>query len=280
MTMTRRAALMATAFAAELPDISTVPADLKVPTTGGGDPEPGRRVRASIDAWRGTDVHHTIYLPTDWKAGRRYPLVCEYAGNGNYRNSYGDVSDGSVEGSKLGYGLSAGAGFVWLCLPYVDALEKRNQAIWWGDAEATTAYCRAAVRETCERFGADPKRVLLTGFSRGAIGCNYLGLRDDETAALWRAFLPYSNYDGVRETWPYPDADRASARGRLERLRGRPQFIVHEGSTEGTREYLVGTGVVAPFTFCPLGFRNHDDAWTLRDIPERRQAREWLQRNV
>ena len=63
---------------------------------------------------------------------------------------------------------------------------------------------------------------------------------------------------------------------RLRRLNGRPQFIIHENSVEDSREYLNGTGVTAPFVFRTLEFRNHNDAWALRDVPERRELRLWL----
>jgi len=47
---------------------------------------------------------------------------------------------------------------------------------------------------------------------------------------------------------------------------------------EETRQYLLSTGISAPFTFRTLEFRNHNDAWALRDIPERREVRAWLRR--
>ena len=263
--------LLATAF----PDISSVPADLIVPPISESAPAPGKRVRQVLSRYAGTDVHHLIYLPTDWKRGCKFPVIVEYAGNGDYSNSFGDVSDGSVEGSKLGYGISGGSGFIWICLPYVNSTEKRNQTLWWGDVEATVQYAKDAVREVCSRFGGDSKRVVLAGFSRGAIACNYIGLHDDEIARLWRAFIPYSHYDGVRR-WHYPDNDAAAALTRLKRLNGRPQFIIHENSVEDTREYLTGTGVTAPFVFRTLEFRNHNDGWALRDIAERRELRQWL----
>jgi hypothetical protein len=40
-----------------------------------------------------------------------------------------------------------------------------------------------------------------------------------------------------------------------------------------TREYLKESGVIAPFVFRTLKFRNHYDAWTLGDFPERRELR-------
>jgi hypothetical protein len=141
---------------------------------------------------------------------------------------------------------------------------------------ATVDYCRKTVRSVCEDYGGDPSAVILTGFSRGAIGCGYLGLHDDAIADIWLAFIPYSHYDGVR-TWPYPDSDRAAAIERLQRLKGRASFVCHEGSVHSTREFIESTGIQAPFTFQTIHLRNHNDAWVLRDLPERKAVREWLQ---
>jgi len=123
--------------------------------------------------------------------------------------------------------------------------------------------------------GGDRKAVIMAGFSRGAIACNYIGLRDDQTAKLWRAFIAYSQYDGVVR-WRYEGSDRASAIRRLQQLRGRPVFVIQETSVEATREFIASSGVNAPYRFVTLGFRNHNDAWVLRDVPERRELRNWL----
>jgi hypothetical protein len=167
----------------EWPDIRTTEPDLKTPSVSSGDAAPGKRVRQSIPEYEGSDVHHTLYLPKGWKRGRRYPVIVEYAGNGNYQNRHGDVSEGTVEGSNLGYGISGGEKFLWLCLPYVNRHERKNEILWWGDPEATADYCKKAVKLVCERYGGDLSSVILAGFSRGAIACNYIGLRDDKIAA-------------------------------------------------------------------------------------------------
>jgi len=269
------AALAAVSGSEEFPDIRSVPPDLQTPAVVDGAPAPGKRVRQTTSAYRGTQVHHALYLPEDWDRKRRHPMIVEYAGNGNYKNEFGDVSEGTVEGSNLGYGISAGNRFIWLCLPYVDLTHKRNEILWWGDVEATVRYCRQTVRQVCSEYAGDPAAVLLAGFSRGAIACNYIGLRNDSIASLWRGFIPYSHYDGVRN-WPNTDRDRASALRRLRRLQGRPSFICHERSIDATKEYLAATGVQAPFTFQAIHFRNHNDQWVLRDIPERRNLRTWV----
>ncbi len=274
--------LPALALTADLPDISSIPPDLMVPPAVRAEPAPGIRSIQTTAAWRGTEAHHTLYIPSDWKPGARHPVIVEFAGNGNYKNKFGDVSTGAVEDSRLGFGVTGGQRFIWLCMPFVEvtASGKRNAVTWWGDVEETKRYCIATVRDVCARFGGDEKRVVLSGFSRGAIACNFIGLHDDEIARLWRGFICHSHYDGVREGWPYACADRASALVRLKRLGDRPQFISHEGSIEATEKYLASTGIKGRWTFDPLPFRNHTDAWTLREIPLRAKVREWLEKEI
>lgn len=272
------ASAAAAAPVSPLPDLSSVAPDLVVPEARAVAPAAGvRSVQTSAD-WVGTAVHHTLFLPVDWEAGKRFPVLVEYAGNGGYRNAFGDVSEGTVEGCRLGYGLSGGRGFIWLCLPFVEVLPegKRNAGKWWGDLAETKRYCLATVREVCARYGGDERAVVFCGFSRGSIAANHLGLHDDEIAGLWRAFVCHSHYDGVSERWPYAGADRASALARLRRLGGRPQFISHEGSTRATEEWLRGTGIEGRWTFVAIPFRNHSPDWVLRDVTARREARAWL----
>lgn len=272
--------LTVAALAGTYPDISTVPADLTVPPMETGPPRAGARVTVTPPEYKDTAVHHVLYLPVNWQPGKRFAVLVEYAGNGNYRNKYGDVSTGEVEGSKLGYGISGGHDYIWLCLPYISEDGAQNQTVWWGDVEATVAYAKREVARVCEYWGGDSGKIVLCGFSRGAIACGYIGLHDDEIAALWRAFIPYSHYDGVRE-WDYPDSDKTAAQTRLQRIAGRPSFIIDEGnSLAKTRAYIESTGIGAPFTYSPLPFRNHNDAWALRDIPTRHAVRNWLKKTL
>ena len=261
--------------AEELPDLRSLPPDLTVPPLTAGAPAPGRRVKATAAEFADTAVYHVLYLPTDWEPGKRYPVLVEYAGNGPYQNRYGDTCTGRAEDCNLGYGISGGRGYLWLCLPYVSADRTQNQLQWWGDVEATVAYCTRVVPRVCQAYGGDPGAVFVAGFSRGAIACNYIGLHNDAIAALWRGGICHSHYDGVR-TWPYEGSDRAAAAERLKRLGDRPQFISQEGSTGATREVLAALCPQGRFTFVDLRYRNHTDAWVLRDTAERQRVREWL----
>jgi len=259
----------------ELADIRDVAMDLRPPAMTEEEAAPGKRVRQTIDEYKRTEVHHTLYLPTDWEKGELYPVIVEYAGNGPYRNKFGDVCSGKVEDCNLGYGISGGKGYIWITPPYIGKGKNRNQLQWWGDVEATVEYCKRVVRRTCREYGGDPGAVFLVGFSRGAIACNYIGLHDDEIASLWRGFFCHSHYDGVR-TWNYPESDRSSAAERLARLKNRSQFISHEIFVSQTRCYLKEACPQGDFTFLAIPYRNHTDSWVLRDIPERRQLREWF----
>ncbi len=267
-------------------DIRSVEPDLTIPKLEAGQPDIGKRVKQTIPDYEQTGVYHVTYLPTDWVKGKRYPVLIEYAGN-NYRGAYGDISTGRPEGSNMGYGISGGRGFIWVCLPYLNATGDNIALTWWGDSKNRTAqptldYCNKAVPWICEKYGGDTNRVILCGFSRGAIACNYLGLHDDETAKLWRAFIPYSHYDGIA-TGPYPASDRDSALTRLKRLAKRPQFICHEVTSSqlnlaATKKWIESTGIKANLTFAKTGFRNHNDAWLLRNSPARKYLRAWLKR--
>lgn len=258
-------------LAVEPPDITAVPQDLTPPSVTEGRPAPGKRVIQVIPEWEGTEIHHLLYLPSDWRPDRTYPVIVEYAGN-KWKTSLG-----TVEGSSLGYGISGGKGFIWVCMPFVDSDQKTNADTWWGDVDATVDYCITAVRDICGRYGGDSTAVFLAGFSRGAIACNFIGLHDDSIASLWCGFICHSHYDGVKE-WPYEGSDRASAAKRLARLGGRPQFISHEVSVEDTKAYLAEACPGGNFTFMTLPYVNHTDTWVLRNIPERKMVREWVER--
>lgn len=261
-----------------LPDISSVPPDLHVPEIVDGPPAAGKRVRLSL--FQGTPPV-VLYLPTDWKPGGNFPVLIELAGNGNYKNKFGDTSSGLPEGSKLGYGLSGGEGFIWACVPFLNAAGDNPAILWWGDAPAyqpdsTVSFLKRVVPALCERFSGDRERVILCGFSRGAIAANAIGLHDDEIASLWRGFVCFSHYDGVGGRWPFTGSDADSALHRLARLKQRPQLICGEFPLAGIRRHLETSGVHGDFTFLETGFRNHNDAWILRPSPARDTARDWL----
>lgn len=154
-----------------------------------------------------------------------YPVIVELPGNGPYTSPWGDRSNGRPDDTFLGYGITEGQGAIWAAVPFLTANGFYDQTYWWGcqlpsdahlcghgnndtegcistappatwgppavgclnttDTTSSRAYLRAVVAYLVKTYKGDPKRVVLAGFSRGAIGVNYIGLGDDETAALW-----------------------------------------------------------------------------------------------
>ena len=265
------------------PDFRSIKADLKVPPLVEENLGAGIRTKIRSTEYQ-NEIYHVLYLPKDWKPHKKYPVIVEYAGNGPYHDRNGDISTGLVEGSKLGYGLSGGEGYIWLCLPYLNSEGTENVRKWWGDAPnydpiPTVEYCKHIVKKVCHKFGGDQKRIILCGFSRGAIACNFIGLYDDEISKLWAGFIPYSHYDGVRK-WVYPGSDKVSAIKRMSRLAGRPQLILSESSKSNqlTKKYIKSSVGNGQFTFMETGFRNHIDEWILRPSHTRKAARAWLKK--
>jgi hypothetical protein len=267
---------------------------LSLPPIENTAPGPGKRVPVTPSEYQGTKVHHVIYLPTDWNPdwkakGQSWPVIVEYTGN--YFPQAG--STGRVEDAALGFGISGGR-FIWAVLPYISADHTHNEVTWWGDELATVDYAKTNVPRICEKFGGDPSAVFICGFSRGAIGVNYIGLHDDEIARLWCGFISHDHYDGVREwkgtTWGAPlDAYRKAALARLSRLQGRPVLVCSNGGTPGIAKYLEGLVPLQSFTFVnvqissifpefpnQLAIHPHTDRWLLKDSRDRRRVWDWV----
>lgn len=283
------------------PDIRSVKADLVVPKLVTYEDAKrleslkpsslaGIRCKRKLAGDGRSKLEYVIYYPANFEPTKKYPVIVELAGNGGYKNKFGDVSDGTPEGSNLGYGLSGGKDFIWVCVPFVGQEEATGDPAvatwWWGthpkyDPKPTVAYCQSVVDEVCEKHGGDRNRVVLAGFSRGAIACNFIGLHDDEIASRWCGFIAFSHYDGVRD-W-LPDSRKQDAITRLKRLGDRPQLICSETprlsvnvELDKTRKWIESTQVEGDFTFLSTGFRNHNDAWVLRPSPARKKLRTWL----
>jgi predicted esterase len=243
-----------------------------MPAMTDGQPAAGKFVKQVAPEYKDTQVYHALYLPTDWVEGKSYPVIVEYAGN-----YYPPICTGKVDDCKLGYYQSGGKGFIWVVLPYVSDDKKKNQPSWWGDLGATVAYCKTNVPRICRQYGGDTSSIFLTGFSRGAIACGYIGLHDDEIADLWLGFLPHSHHDGGSYS-----AD--GARERLARINGRASFLTWGGNDGGRENSQTGKGLLEVLKFPVTGLEipriGHTDLWIVEDSPTRQALRKWLQETI
>ena len=274
------AAILFVAVSRNADSVDQLPDDLVTPHMTDESPAPGRRVRQVAVEYRGTEVYHALYLPLDWQRAGKYPVIVEYTGNKFAVSG----STGEVKDANLGYGLTGGTGFIWVTMPCIEKEGKKNALTWWGDRQATIDYCKINIPRICKRFGGNPDRVFVCGFSRGAIATSYIGLADDEIASLWRGLITHDHFDGDR-TWDYPKSDRKSALVRLARIKGRPLLACGSGT-----EFLKDHEGIADVTFLnpqverifkiPEGkvVHRHTDLWMHRASQQRAIARNWLKR--
>ncbi|GAB5405250.1 MAG: hypothetical protein Aurels2KO_34810 [Aureliella sp.] len=267
---------------------------LSLPKLSAGKPCAGHFVKVTPPEYRGTDVHHAVYLPDRWTAdGPQLPIIFEYTGNLFPQSG----STGLVQDAALGYSASAG-NFIWVPLPMINADKSGNEVTWWGDQRATVDYAKTYVPRIIKRYNADPNMVFLSGFSRGAIGVNFIGLHDDEIASLWTAFIAHDHFDGVRAwkaPWGAPLAKyQAAAKRRLARVAGRPYWVSQNGNVANTEAFIRGcTASCKNFRFVPIPTReilgefpnrialtSHTDRWPLVPSRQRDQLRQWMQEVV
>ena len=238
----------------------------------------------------------------DAAATTTYPVIVEYMGNGPYNDGYGDLSSGRPEDSNLGWGMAepAGSKYIWISMPHLSAdlgADTQVSTYWWGcpsssaqqpcaaefDVAPTIRYLHAALNDTFARFGGDPARVVIAGWSRGAIATGAIGLHDDATSKLFKAFVPYSHLDG--DCGWVDGGDAAALARRWARLAGRPMLYLGECAvaTEGGPAWvrkigMNGSQAVAGMEFMTTGWANHNDAWVLRNSSARTYLRQWLAR--
>ena len=237
------------------------PGRLIVPEMTDEEPAPGKRVKEQLPAYRDTGIYHALYLPEDWKPGGRYPVIVEYSGNEWFASCY---STGLPEGGNMGYGMSKGRGYIWVGAPCVNIARDAVQKVW-ADEQATADYAVELVRWICENYGGDPGAVFLTGFSRGGIYCNRIGLHNDTVADLWLAFHPCQHY----ETDMFPGA----LSERMPRIRGRATFHTDNDKPE-IRKMFEPLGF--PVQWVDSGLQYHADAMLLDDRPSTLALRQWM----
>ncbi|HRX81157.1 MAG TPA: hypothetical protein P5307_18940, partial [Pirellulaceae bacterium] len=242
------------------------PTRLDVPPVTDAPPRPGQRVRYRLADDEGTSIYSVLNLPEDWQAGKSYPVIVEYPGNIFFVPAC--YSTGLPEQCVIGYGMTKGTGAICVGLPFIDRAAGVIAEDGWGNADDTADYAVNMVEEVCSTFGGDRNNIVLTGFSRGALACGYIGLRNDRIATLWKGFHACQHYDG--DGWR--GATRDDAIQRAARFRGKAVF-----QTDNSQEQfqLVMDAMKTEVTWADSGLGAHATAMFLDDRPPTQQLREW-----
>ena len=251
----------------EAPEWKRPAGRIDVPVVEGPAPSPGERVRYRLPGDETTDIYSVLNLPEDWQPGKKYPVIVEFPGNIYFAPAC--YSTGLPEQCVIGYGMTKGKGAICLGMPFVDRTAGRIIENGWGNADDTADYVMRMVAEVCAKFGGDPGNVVLTGFSRGAIACGYIGLRNDRIAALWKGFHACQHYDG--DGWN--GATLPGALERAARFRGKAVFQTDNSQNK----FQPVTDVMkTKVTWAQSGLGAHSTAMFLDDRPSTQQLREWF----
>jgi hypothetical protein len=242
-----------------------------------------RRFKETLEQF--PQCYSIVTLPANYEKGRRYPVLFDYPGN--YWPP--TASTGLVEDVSFGYGLIGEKEVLWVVLPFVGS--GGNQKMWWGDPDGTALYAEMMTARVCESYGGDLERLFLCGFSRGAIAVNYIGLRNDSIARLWKGLISFDHYDGDIEwkDWSGPlKKYRREAAERLKRGRNKHILIMQEPNADNIREYFKEIGydgnaeiwdipMNSLFTIPNDYFPDpHTDKWLLFDNDYTLKARTWF----
>lgn len=203
-----------------------------------GSPAASSRVKVNIAGWN-ANVWHSLYLPSNYSTSRTWPIIIELPGN---LYSYGN---GTPDDYYMGHGLSQGKDFIWVVAPFLNTLGTANAPTWWGDGTIngdyakTIEYWDAIIADLVANYHGDSTKVVLMGFSRGAIAVNFIGTSSDIQAAKFVGFMPHSHHDGG--TFTPVDADV-----RIARMLGKKTCITYGGTTldGGYANSQTGLGIV------------------------------------
>jgi hypothetical protein len=254
----------------QVPEWERPPGRFEVPAVEDAAPAPGKRVRYRLPQDAGGAVYSILNLPEDWSPGKKFPVIVEHPGNLFYGPAC--YSKGLPDQCVIGYGMSKGRGAICLGVPFVDRAAGRMAENGWGNADDTADYVMQMVEEVCSRFGGDRGNLVLTGFSRGAIACGYIGLRNDRIAALWKGFHACQHYDGLQ--W-----NRANE-GAIERAaRFEGKAVFHTDNSEEKYQPVMEV-MKTTVTWAQSGLNAHATAMFLDDRPSTRQLREWFRQLV
>ena len=216
----------------EILDINTVGVDdvfqltsnrLEVPMIENCKPKQGKRVIYPFA--KNSNLYGVLYLPRDWTADKSLPLIVEFPGNIYYTDNC--YSTGRPEQCVIGYGMTKGDGALWLSLPFVDYSKDEIVESGWGNPDDTADFTVKMVEKMRKEFRVDTSRVVLTGFSRGAIACGFIGLRNSKIASLWKGMHVCQHFDG--DGWR--GANKKDAILRLKNGIHIPQFHTDNSST-------------------------------------------------
>jgi hypothetical protein len=170
--------------------------------------------------------------------------------------------------------MTSGNNVIWISLPFVDRPNADIVENGFGshDGDDTATYAIDVIDAICTNWGGDRDHLFLCGFSRGAIACGYIGLRNESIAKLWKGFVACQHYDGS----PWRQSRMEDAVRRAPRFRGKAIFQV-DNSRQQYQAVVDATDPSVTWTWAKSGLGYHATAMFLDDRPLATELRQWFE---
>jgi len=223
-----------------------------------GYPEPGKRITVFIDDY--PEAPYVLFLPYNYHEGRKLPVIMESL-----------CIFLTTEDAVLGYGLSKGMNCIWVTVPYVDDEGKLSS---WNYPECTVKYWLAVLEDLNNKFAIDNSKIVIAGFSLGAMTTSYIGNWNNEISSKWSGYFAYAHFDDCCFQ------QQGNFNERILRIKDRKVFLVAGGKDSARRcsikSYykLIQKGILVDYMEVPDAI--HCPYWILEDSKYTENARQWL----
>lgn len=232
-------------------------------------PAIGKRVKVNLGGWNAA-VYHSLYLPINYNTGKTWPVIIELPGN--ITASTEPWRSGLPLDYFMGYGLSSGKDFIWVVAPFINTDKSAMAPTWWGDGSSpatqavtsTQDYWDAILADLATNYHADLSKVILLGYSRGAIALNYIGCSSDVYASKWISWMGHSHWDGGTFT-------PTGAATRIARMLGKKCCVTYGGTTQdgGYANSQTGLGLIQAAGVYEEHYQivnaRHDMLWSIKN---------------
>ena len=236
---------------------------LTVPEIEEGIPEAGKRVKIYLSEY--PEAYYVLFLPYNFTDTAKLPIIFESPGN-----AYQEISNGC-----LGYGISFGMDYICVSVPFIDTTGHILRSGWGKDPSSTVDFWLAVLNDLNARFRIDNDKIVLSGFSRGAVSTSYIGNYNDEISSKWAAYFAHSHFDGCCQTL------LGNTDERISRIQKKKVLISVGGDdtakkcSRGSYERLLKEGY--DVTYIEVPDLNHSPFWILENSESAQKARNWLQ---
>lgn len=235
-------------------------------------PAAGKRVKYLLPQQIDEKLYAALYLPKNWNPSKKHPVIVEFPGNIYFTE--GCYSTGKPESCVIGYGMSEGENAIWLSMPFVNYEKEGTVVSGWGKADDTVDYTQKMIENIIKNYGGDRENLVVTGFSRGAIACGFIGLRNKKIGNIWKGIHACQHYDG--DGWGGSKMEDAIKR--LKNFEGKSFFQTDNSKNEEPKKMLKNAKVKT--TFVNSGLKAHGCDMFLDNRPSTLKLRNWFRELV